>query len=140
MKKRILIVSIVVILCSSILESMFIYYQRRETINVDNVYIILKKNETLEQIAKQLQEKNIIKSQGMFIYYAKVRGLKERVEAGNFIIKPKTNLNVFITKLKDAKSEFTVITVPEGYKLYQIDSVLEQNNLIKKEDILNEQF
>ena len=48
MKKGILIVSIVVILCSSILGSMFLYYQRRETINVDNVYIILKKNETLE--------------------------------------------------------------------------------------------
>jgi UPF0755 protein len=135
MRKRILVVSIVVILCS-----IYLYYEHIETTNVDNVFIILKKNSTLEQVAEQLQKNDIIKSPGTFIYYAKVKGLKERVEDGKFIIKPKTNLNDLITKLKNEKSEFTVITIPEGYTLYQIASKLEENNLVKKEDIINEKI
>ena len=140
MRKGILLVSIGAILCGLVLGSMYLYYKQINTTNDDDAYIILKKSATLEQVAKQLQEKNIIKSYITFIYYAKVKGLKESIEDRNFIIKPKTNLNDLIIKLKDGKSEFAVITIPEGYTLYQIASKLEKNSLVKKEDILNEKL
>ena len=139
MRKGIL-ASIVVILCVLILGSLYLYYQHIKTTNVDDIYIILKKSATLEQVSKQLQEKNIIKYQSTFINYAKVKGFKESIEDRNFIIKPKTKLKDLIIKLKNGKSEFTVITIPEGYTLYQIASKLEKNNLVKKDDILNEKL
>lgn len=140
MRKWILVANSVIILCGLLIGSVYLYYQHIETTNVNNVYIILKKNSTLEQVAKQLQEKNIIESQSTFIYYANLNGLKERIEDGNFIIEPKTNLNDLITKFKDGKSEFTVITIPEGYTLYQIASKLDEKHLVKKEEILNEKL
>ena len=110
MRNGILVTSIGVILCD-FLESVYLYYQHIES---KNVYIILKINVTLGEVAKQLKEKNIIKSQGTFMFYAKVKGMKKSLEDRNFIIKPKTNLNDLITKLKDGKSEFTVITIHKG--------------------------
>ena len=140
MRKKTLVVNIVVILCGLILGSIYLYYQRIRTINAEDINIIFKKSQTLEQVAKQLQEKKVIKSEDTFIYYANKKGLKGGVKEGNYIIKPKTNLNNLITKFKNGKSEFTIITIPEGYSLYKIASMLEKNNLVKKEDILNEKL
>jgi UPF0755 protein len=140
MRKRNLIASIVVIICSLILGRMYLYYQHSSTENAYDVYINLKKNTNIEDLTKQLQEKNVIESKVPFMYYVKIMGLKENVEDVNFIIKPKTKLTRLITKLKDGKSEFIVITIPEGYTLYQIASKLEESNLIKKEDLLDDKL
>ena len=140
MRKGILVTTSIVVLCGLILGSLYFYFGKLETINSSENYIIIKKNSTVEQVAKQLQEKYIIKSENVFIYYAKLKGLKGNVEGGNFIIKPKTDLKDLIIRLKDGKSEFAVITIPEGYTLYQIASRLEENNLVKKEDILKEKL
>ena len=110
------------------------------TRNSSENYIIIKKNSTLEQVATQLQEKNIIKSEDAFIHYAKLKGVKGNIKGGNFIIEPKTKLNDLVIRLGNGKAEFAVITIPEGYTLYQIANRLEENNLGKKEDILKEKL
>lgn len=140
MRKGILVASSIVVLCCLILGSLYLYFGKLGTINSSENYIIIKKNSTVEQVAKQLQEKYIIKSENAFIYYAKVKRLKGNVKGGNFIIKPKTDLKDLIIRLKNGKSEFSVITIPEGYTLYQIANRLEENNLVKKEDILKEKL
>jgi len=137
MRKGTLIASIVVILGGLILGSLYLYFEKLATVNGGENYIIIKKNSTLEEVAKQLLEKDIIKSEGTFKYYAKIKGVKGSIEGGNFIIKPKTKLNDLIIRLENGKSEFKVITIPEGYTLYQIASKLEENTLVKKEEILN---
>ena len=140
MRKGILVVFTGVILCSLILGALYLYYQNLMTMNGGDNYIIFKKNSTVEQVAKQLQEKNIVKSQDSFIYYAKAKGLKGSIEGGNFIIEPNTKLDDLIIRLKAGKSEFSIITIPEGYTLYQIASKLEANKLVKKEDMLKEEL
>jgi len=139
-RKKILLVSIVIILCGLSLGGMYLYYQQIRTINVSDINIIFKKSQTIEQVAKQLQEKNVIKNKDTFINYATKKGLKANVNAANYIINPKTKLNDLITKFKNGKSDFTIITIPEGYTLYQIGEILEKNNLVKKQDILDEKL
>lgn len=140
MRKGVLVASIIVIICSLVLGSFYLYFANLATTNSGDNYIIIKKNATLEQVAKQLQEKNIIKSQDVFIYYAKAKGLKGSIQGGNFVIKPRTKLNDLIIRLEGGKPEFAVITIPEGYTLYQIASKLEGNKLAKKEDMLKEKL
>lgn len=140
MRKRMLVVTIAVILCGLILGSVYLYYKHITTINAYDINIIFKKNQTIEQVAKQLQEKNIIKAKDTFIYHANKKGLKGSVKAGNYIINPKTNINDLITRFKNGKSDFTIITIPEGYTLYQIGNILEKNNIVKRQDILNEKL
>ena len=57
MRKGILVASIIVILFSLILGSLYLYFGKLVTINSSENYIIIKKNSTLEQVAGQLQEK-----------------------------------------------------------------------------------
>jgi UPF0755 protein len=140
MRKGILVASIIVILFSVILGSVYLYFENLATVNSSENYIIIKENSTLEQVAKQLQEKQILKSENTLIYYAKVKGIKGSIKGGNFIIKPKTKLKDLIIRIKAGKSEFASITIPEGYTLYQIASRLEKNNLVKKEDVLKEKL
>jgi UPF0755 protein len=140
MRKRILVASIIVILFSLILASLYMYFGKFITINNMDNYIIIKKSSSIEQVAKQLKEKGIIKSEDAFINYAKIKGLKGIIEGRNLIIEPNTKLNDLIIRLKDKKSEFTIITIPEGYTLYQIASKLEENKLVKKEDMLKEKL
>ena len=136
MRKGILVASIIVILCSLILGSLYFYFENLATINGGENYIVIKKNSTIEEIAKQLLEGQIIKSEDTFIYFAKTKGVKGSIAGGKFIIKPKTKLKDLLQRLESGKSEFKVITIPEGYTLYQIASKLEDNNLVKKEEIL----
>lgn len=140
MRKRMLIASSIVILCSLILGSLYLYIENLATINSGENYIVIKKNSTLQGIAKQLQEGQIIKSEDTFIYVAKIKGVKGSIEGGKFIIKPKTKLKDLILRLESGKSEFKVITIPEGYTLYQIASKLEENNLVNKEEMLKEKL
>jgi UPF0755 protein len=139
-RKRTLVVTIAVILCGLILGSIYFYYKHITTINAYDTNIIFKKSQTLEQVAKQLKEKRIIKDEGTFIYHANKKGLKGSVKAGNYIVNPKTNLNDLVTRFKNGKSDFTIITIPEGYTLYQIGNILEKNNIVKRQDILIEKL
>lgn len=136
MRKRVIVAGIIVIICSLILGSFYLYFVNLATANSSDNYIFIKKNATIEQVAKQLQEKGIIKSQNVFIYYSKTKGLKGSVKGGNYIIKAKTKLKDLIIRLEGGKPEFAVISIPEGYTLYQIARKLEENNLVKKEDVL----
>jgi conserved hypothetical protein, YceG family len=140
MNKKIIVAICAVILCSLVLGNLYLYYVNLRTTNKTSVYIIINKNSTLEQTAKQLVDKDIIKSQGTFINYAKLNGFKDVVIGGNFIIKPNTNYNTLISKLRAGKADFTVVTIPEGYTLYQIASKLEEDKLVKKDDILQERL
>lgn len=140
MRKRMLVVTSAVILCGLIMGSIYLYCKHITTVNAYDINIIFKKSKTLEQVAKQLKEKNIIKDENTFLYHANKKGLKGSVKKGNYIIYPKTNLNDLITKFKNGKSDFTIITIPEGYCLYKIGSILEKNNIVKRQDILNEKL
>lgn len=139
-RKVILATSIMVILCSLIFGGLYLYFGSLVSINSSESYIIIKENSTLEVVAAQLQEKDIIKSEEAFIRYAKVKGVKGNIVGGSFIIEPKTKLDELIIRLTSGKSEFLIVTIPEGYTLYQIASKLEKNNLIKKQDILEQKL
>jgi UPF0755 protein len=139
MRKGFLVPGILLIICL-ISGGMVFYYHNVLTTNVDDVYISLKKNTDMEGVSKQFLEKNVIKSKGSFTNYAKIKGLNEIVEDINLVIRPQTRSGRLITKLKHGKSDFNIISIPEGNTLYQIASKLEQNSIVKKEEILNAKY
>ena len=139
MRKRTLVVTIAVILCGLILGCGYLYYKHITTINAYDINIIFKKSQTIEQVAKQLQEKNIINLR-IHLYIMPIKRDLGSVKEGNYIINPKTNINDLITRFKNGKSDFTIVTIPEGYTLYQIGNILEKSNIVKRQDILNEKL
>lgn len=136
MKKFLSILSISVIIVISLCTG-YLFYQYGKTTNSQEVYFIVPKNLTVEQIADKLKQQSIVKSKSYFIFSAKIFGLKNNIEGENLIIRPKTSFRVLVNKLKDGKLDFSIVTVPEGYTLYQIGAKLEKNNLVKSDNFIN---
>lgn len=143
MKKKLLItISICFLIIVLAFTGYLFYFNKRngKTINGVSEYFILKKDSSLEESAAALEKKALIRSKKAFIYYSKYYKLENIFKAGNYIIKPGTSMKDLILKLQSGKSDFAIVTIPEGYTLYQIADKLEKNNLIRNKDIVNTQL
>lgn len=116
--------------------TLFYYFQGLNTVNKENSYLIINSEFSLEDISKQLQGKSIIKSKDTFLLYTKLNRFSNNIKGGNFIVKPNTSYKELSLKLQSSQSDFTVVTIPEGFSFYQIAERLEKNTSIKKEDFL----
>jgi UPF0755 protein len=84
-----------------------------------------------------LEAKGVIKNKNYFILYSKLNGLKDNSKSANIIIEPQIDLKELIYKLKSGESDFVIVTIPEGFTLYQIGERLEKNNLADKSSFVN---
>jgi len=117
----------------------FIYYYKvnMKLYNKSEVYFIVKQGDSINKIAEYLLNKKVIRSKSFFLYYAKIKGFDRNIMVGNYIISTNKDLYFLFKKLTSGKSDFAIVTIPEGYNLYQIAKKLEEKGLIKKEDLLN---
>jgi UPF0755 protein len=113
-------------------------YDRKNssTINGAAQYFILKADCSIEIGGDELRSKSIITSKEALLHYASLYNLEVPFKKGNYLIKPGTDIKDLLLKLQSGKSDFAIVTIPEGYSLYQIGKVLEENNLIKKDELL----
>ncbi|GAA0730120.1 endolytic transglycosylase MltG [Clostridium malenominatum] len=90
----------------------------------------------MESLAKQLEDKSIIKSKDIFLMYTKLNKFNSNIKSSKLIIKQGTSYKELISKLKTGKSDFSIVTIPEGFTLYQIGERLEKDTTINKESLL----
>ncbi|RQN02281.1 endolytic transglycosylase MltG [Clostridium butyricum] len=136
MKKIIIMFTILIAVVLIGIGTLFYYFQGLNTVNKENSYLIINSEFSLEDISKQLQDKSIIKSKDTFLLYTKLNRFSNNIKGGNFIVKPNTSYKELSLKLQSSQSDFTVVTIPEGFSFYQIAERLEKNTSIKKEDFL----
>lgn len=136
MKKVINIFVILIAVALMVIGASLLYIERLHTINKEASYLVIKNKSSLEDISKQLQDKAIIKSKDIFIAYAKLKSFRDKIKENNIIIKPNTSYKALIFKLQDGQSDFSVVTIPEGFTIYQIGQRLEKNTAIKKDNFL----
>lgn len=117
----------------------FTYYYKvnMKLYNKSEVYFIVKQGDSINKIAEYLLNKKVIRSKNFFLYYAKIKGFDRNIMVGNYIISTNKDLDFLFKKLTSGKSDFAIVTIPEGYNLYQIAKKLEEKGLLKKEDLLN---
>lgn len=135
MKKIVLLLIplIIIILVSTV----FFINSNKTTKNNKNVYFTVEKGASLNKIGMELKEKGIINSQLYFKVYAKSNGYEKKIKAGNYILKPNISIKELLIKFESPRSDYVVVTVPEGYTFYQIADKLESLNLADKETFLN---
>jgi UPF0755 protein len=108
------------------------------TINQAKTYFILKNDSSFDVVVKQLEEKKVIHSAQFLTKYQKLLKIEPRsIPAGNYILKPGITLKELMEHLQNGKPDFAIVTIPEGYTLYQIAERLEKNSLLSKEEFIN---
>lgn len=134
-QKKVITLAIILAVFISLIG--YLFFQYSKTSNLKDIYFTIDKDSTIEQIALELEKKSVVKSESYLRYYAKAAGFKNNVKSGNYILKPEMKFNDVLTKFQSGKSDFYIITVPEGYTLNQIASKLEKNGLVKKNSFIS---
>jgi UPF0755 protein len=98
--------------------------------------IFIKKGTPLKKVSEILKQEGIIKNRQLFVFLATILGKKAKVKAGEYEFHTQMlPLEVFNALVKGQVKRH-LVTIPEGYTLSQIAQLLEDLNLVKKEEFL----
>jgi UPF0755 protein len=132
------IILLILITSGSLFAWKYALQRYGSTINYSNTYFILKDDVSFDSVARQLEEKKVIRSGQFLIKYKKLLKIEARsIPAGNYMLKSGITLKELIEHLQSGKSDFAIVTIPEGFTLNQIAERLEKNNLVKKDEFIN---
>ena len=101
MNRKYLMISLIVfglLLCVTSLIGVSIL--NKKTINQESVELFVYPNDSYEKIVKDLEDKNVIdKNSNTFAFIAKLRGLKDGVKSGRYLIESQTTILDLVKKL-----------------------------------------
>lgn len=99
--------------------------------------IIIDKGTSTREIAKILKDNKVISSEVMFLVTVNLSEYKGELKFGEFTFTPEDNYNDIIKKMATdgAKKETVTITIPEGYSVEQVVSLLSKAGFGSEEEI-----
>lgn len=106
--------------------------ENRITKNTKTIFYSVNKNTSIKYLAQDLVSKGVLKNKLYFEVYSVYKKLVGNLNNSRIMIKPGMTISELIYKLKDTKPDFAVVTIPEGFRLYQIAERLEKSNLADK--------
>lgn len=94
--------------------------------------IEISKGMNAKEIAHRLKKEGLIKNGLVFRVLAKVKGVENRLQAGEYELSSSLNLSRILSKIKKGEVLARPFTIPEGYNIYQIAQILEEKGLAEK--------
>lgn len=91
-------------------------------------------------ISRQLEDEGIIRSSFKFAILAKLTGSVNRIRAGEYELSPSMLPWEVLKKLASGRVIQHMVTIPEGYNIYQIADTLAKEGLVKKQEFLARAF
>ena len=98
--------------------------------------VIIPKGATAAQIAKILVKSKIIDRESPFIFLAKLAGLDEALQAGEYELNNRMFYTVILKKLAKGEAVSHKFTIPEGFSMEEIANTLSQQELADKDRFL----
>lgn len=138
MQKIKFIITFIIVLA---IFSLFFYsYQINYPLSKEKTEIAftIKSGQSPEQIAKNLEEAQIIKSSFWLRYYLKTKDLSAEIIAGTFSLSPSMSISQIAKKIStlDVISNEDKIVLIEGWNVNEIGEYLENKELCDKKDWL----
>lgn len=94
------------------------------------VTFVIKKGENLNEIAKNLFEKDLILDTDALKTHAKLSGNDRKIIAGRFILNRSMTIPQVVEEITNTDKSETIITIPEGSTVADIDNTLVSQGLI----------
>lgn len=132
---KILILAIAVILGIFAYLALKYQYLISTPVNPDNdanISFIIKKGDTAGAIADNLIEKDLILDEGAFKTYLRLTNKDKEIITGRFILTQTLTIPEIVAIITDKERPESVVTIPEGYKITDIDEKLAEIGLIEK--------
>ena len=96
--------------------------------------VIIKEGQGVRAVADLLKDKGIIKNRFVFIAYTVLTGNEKKLQAGRYIFQPGVTILDIVNSIASGRAEpdDIVVTIPEGYNVWDIDQRLVSAGLIKE--------
>lgn len=137
-KPIIFIFFFLIIFCFLIIS--YFYYQIKTPLSKDEIEqtIIIERGKSIKEIAKELEEANLIRGSFYFQFYTFLKN-KKNLQAGEYLLSPSMSISqiVEILSLGKVVRHEVKITIPEGFTVKQIDERLAQADLIQPAELIN---
>lgn len=139
--KKIFIGSLILITLS-VLICGYLYY--RAVVNHpfkakgEEVEFVVNNGDSLYKVLNSIKEKDEIKNLSLIKAYIKRNNLDTNIKPGDYEIKSDITLKELISDLNKGiyNKNLVRVTIPEGYDIEKIAALLEEKNIIKKEEFL----
>lgn len=88
------------------------------------VRVTIPTGASMRAAAESLHSAGVIGSPRMFQLYAKLRRSDRGIKAGTYLLPPNASWGAALTALREGRGVVTVVTIPEGFTLSQIEPLL----------------
>lgn len=85
-------------------------------------------------IGRMLKDNGIIKDDAIFYYYARYK--KYNLKAGKYRVNSAMSTDEILEFLQSGKQEHTVVSIPEGYTLKQIGTLMEEAGVVSRSEFI----
>lgn len=105
--------------------------------NEEIVEVTVPKGASLNYVANLLYEEGVIKNKLWFKYKSKSESVDRNIKPGTYTFEPNMSLEDIFALLQKGETEAPIIvTIPEGFTLYQIAARMEAAGLATKEEFI----
>ncbi len=96
--------------------------------------IVINEGQGVYIIGGILEEKNVISSKFTFAVYTIITGNERKLQAGRYIFRPGVTIPVIVRSISEgfAESDDIVVTIPEGFNVFDIDKRLALTGLVQE--------
>ena len=133
MKKIIIIIAGVLLALAVGILIVFLYTLNHQGRGEVKEFIV-RGGQTTREIAHNLEKDNLISSALVFEIYAKLNG--KLIQVGVYKFSPEQSLKEIFNTLAQGKASEYLVTIPEGWRLTQIDEYLSSKQIIKAGDLI----
>lgn len=131
--------SALVILTCLVLGSRFLFYASQPASDDHRTVLIeVKPGMSVNQVSQALYENKLVTSSRTFRFLSWITGKQGQLHIGEYELSPSLSPWEILNKLTSGKIFQHLVTIPEGYRLTEIASVLEKKGLVDKEKFLME--
>lgn len=94
---------------------------------------VIQENESIQDVANDLQKLGVIRNTKLFIYYLRFQKADKEIKAGEYHIEPVKSLQQLVFYLKQGQEKLVSYTIPEDYRIQKIAQKLAKQGLVKEE-------
>ncbi len=106
------------------------------TDSIDTI-VQIRPGQNVSMTSAALLENGVIKNPFKFKLLARIKGLDRKLKAGEYLLSGAMTPNIILDKLSNGRVLLHRLTIPEGYNLYQISSLIGKINLCNEEKFLH---
>ena len=103
------------------------------------VTVTISDGATISQIAKELKDKGLVRSETLFKLYCWASHAERTIEPGTYSLNSRYDYHALVSNMVEASPDRSVveITIPEGYECEDIFRLLEENGVCSYQDLAN---